>query len=115
MPETAQVASNIQPPIEFNFGKPEVWPAWLKRFDRYISIANLTSKPEKEKIDLFCYVMDEKSKEILNQVLPQINADTTLDTVKQKLTTYFSSKKNQIFKRNLILIYSSLKKLSTRS
>ena len=135
-PSQASVAtiSNVRPPNEFDFTKPLLWPTWLKRFDRYVSVANLTEKPEKEKlhcqktsiyidilclhftfpnthivylyiwkfsdsVDLLCYVMGEKAEEILNQLMPQVNADTTLQTVKDKFTTYFSPKKNTIFER----------------
>lgn len=48
---------------------------------------------------MLCYTMGEKSEEILKQILPDTKAQTTLDTVKEKFSTYFSPKKNTIFER----------------
>ena len=76
-------SANIRPPAEFDFNKPEAWPTWSKRFKRYVSIANLSSKSDAEKIDLLCYTMGEKSEEILKQILPVISVDTTLDAVEK--------------------------------
>ena len=35
---------NVQPPKVFDFSKPKTWPIWIKRFQRYISDANLTTE-----------------------------------------------------------------------
>lgn len=91
--------SNIQTPGEFDFNKPELWPRWVKRFERYISITGVSEKPDKDRINLLCYTMGEKSEEILIQVMPVITASTTFAEVKQKLDSYFSPKKNVIFER----------------
>ncbi|XP_071646588.1 uncharacterized protein [Temnothorax longispinosus] len=91
--------SNIQTPEEFDFNKPELWPRWVKRFERYISVTGLSEKPDKDKINLLCYTMGEKSEEILIQVMPVITASTTFAEVKQKLDSYFLPKKNVIFER----------------
>lgn len=43
--------------------------------------------------------MGEKSEEILIQVMPNITTSTSYATVKQKLDSYFSLKKNVVFER----------------
>lgn len=97
--EEPEVASNVRFPDEFNFNKPATWSTWLNRFERYVSLKNLSSKPDKEKIDLLCYSMGEKSEDILAQILPQMNNYTTFATVKEKFNSYFSPKKNLVLHR----------------
>lgn len=70
---------------------------WLKRFERYISIANLRERSESEKIDLLLYTMGEKAEEILTQIMSGSSVATTLKAVTDKFTEYFSPKKNTIF------------------
>jgi len=86
-----QATPAVQPPSEFNFNKPETWPMWIKRFERYV--ADLTKKPDKEKINLLCYIMGEKSEEILNQVLLKMTDSTTFKTVKINSTPTFLQKR----------------------
>lgn len=96
---SVQQAPAVKPPNEFNFDKPELWSTWIKRFERYMSVSNLSQKTEKEKVDLLCYVMGEKSEEVLKQILPAMPDSTTLEQVKEEFTKYFSPKKNQVFER----------------
>jgi len=90
---------NIQVPGELDFSKPESWPKWIKRFERYLSVIKLIEKSDKEKIDLLCYSMGEKSEEILTQVIPTITSSTTFSIVKEKFDSYFNPKRNVIFER----------------
>lgn len=90
---------NIQVPGEFDFSKPESWPKWIKRFERYLSVTKLIEKSDKEKIDLLCYSMGGKFEEILTQVMPTITSSTTFASVKEKFDFYFSPKRNVIFER----------------
>lgn len=89
----------INSPKEFDFSKPELWTARLKRFERYLSVSQADKKSEKERIDMLCYMMGEKAEEILSQVMPTINATTTYEAVKEKFTSYFAPKKNVVFER----------------
>ena len=98
--QVSVTSANIRMPTEFDFTKPETWQTWLRRFDRYISVANISSKSEKEKIDLLCYVMGEKSEDFLNQIMPTTADTTTLQTVKDKFSAYFKPKKNTIYERH---------------
>ncbi|EZA47292.1 hypothetical protein X777_16444, partial [Ooceraea biroi] len=96
------MASNahvIQAPGEFDFSRPETWPKWIKRFERYISVTGLSDKSEQDKINLLCYTMGEKSEEVMIQVMPSITASTRFAEVKAKFDAYFSPKRNVIFER----------------
>jgi len=96
--EVKAIMPSVQTPSEFNFEKPESWALWLKRFERYVSVANLKDRAESEKIDLLLYTMGEKAEEILAQIAIGSSV-ATLKTVTDKFTEYFSPKKNTIFER----------------
>ncbi|KYN38442.1 hypothetical protein ALC56_07182 [Trachymyrmex septentrionalis] len=84
---------------EFDFSRPDTWLTWIKRFERYVLVANLSGRSAKEKIDLLCYIMGEKIEEILNRILPQMDAGT-FAIVRDKFRDRFAStKKNLIFER----------------
>jgi len=89
---------SVSAPSAFDF-KPTSWQVWIKRFERYISVAGLTEKSNKEKVDLLCYTMGNKAEDILNQVLPNVTGDTTFKEVKEAFDGYFAPKKNIIFER----------------
>ena len=74
---------NISVPREFE--KPETWTTWKKRFDRYITVANLSDKSDKEKIDLFLYTMGEKGE--------------PFKQVSEEFTKHFAPKRNVVFER----------------
>lgn len=89
----------VRPPSELDFSKPEQWKLWIKRFERYLSVSNLSGKSEREKIDVLCYVMGEKSEEILAQILPNMSIETTYEIVKGKFNEYFAPRRNVVFER----------------
>lgn len=68
VPDTTLV--QIQPPTNFDFTRPELWPLWEKRFLRYLNVTGLVAKTDVIKIDILCYSMGEKSEEILVQIMP---------------------------------------------
>ncbi|XP_046629996.1 uncharacterized protein LOC124310228 [Neodiprion virginianus] len=97
--EASNTTSNVNSPREFEFTKPEAWPVWIKRFERYLSVAGLTNKSEKEKVDLLCYTMGEEAEDILLRIFPNLVNETLYSEVKKKFDEYFSPKKNVIFER----------------
>lgn len=62
--EIKAILPSVQVPAEFEFDKPENWKLWLKRFDRYLIVANLSERSEKEKIDLLLYTMGVKAERL---------------------------------------------------
>nr|XP_046491899.1 uncharacterized protein LOC124223711 [Neodiprion pinetum] len=97
--EASNTTSNVNSPREFEFTKPEAWPVWIKRFEKYLSVAGLTNKSEKEKVDLLCYTMGEEAEDILLRIFPNLVNETLYSEVKKKFDEYFSPKKNVIFER----------------
>lgn len=97
--ETSSGIAGLQPPGELEFSRPETWPRWLKRFERYLSVSNAACRGDKEKIDMLCYLMGERAEEILSQIMPDLSATTSYEAVKIKFNGYFAPKKNVVFER----------------
>lgn len=97
--ETSSGIAGLQPPGELEFSRPETWPRWLKRFERYLSVSDATCRGDKKKIDMLCYLMGERAEEILSQVMPDLNATTLYEAIKIKFNGYFAPKKNVVFER----------------
>ncbi|UYV77068.1 SDK2, partial [Cordylochernes scorpioides] len=86
-------------PEGFNFGKPNEWPIWFKRFQRYRIASELSEKSESEQVNALIYIMGDKAEEILilfNLSEAQIN-DYKL--VVSKFQDYFIGKRNVIYER----------------
>ncbi|UYV65176.1 hypothetical protein LAZ67_3003456 [Cordylochernes scorpioides] len=89
----------VAAPEGFNFGKPNEWPIWFKRFQRYRIASGLSEKSENEQVNALIYIMGDKAEEILilfNLSEAQIN-DYKL--VVSKFQDYFIGKRNGIYER----------------
>ncbi|UYV78865.1 hypothetical protein LAZ67_17000043 [Cordylochernes scorpioides] len=89
----------VAAPKGFNFGKPNEWPIWFKRFQRYRIASGLSEKSENEQVNALIYIMGDKAEEILilfNLSEAQIN-DYKL--VVSKFQDYFIGKRNVIYER----------------
>ncbi|UYV68534.1 K02A2.6-like [Cordylochernes scorpioides] len=89
----------VAAPEGFNFGKPNEWPIWFKRFQRYRIASGLSEKSENEQVNALIYIMGDKAEEILilfNLSEAQIN-DYKL--VVSKFQDYFIGKRNVIYER----------------
>ncbi|UYV64657.1 K02A2.6-like, partial [Cordylochernes scorpioides] len=92
-------AVRVAAPEGFNFGKPNEWPIWFKRFQRYRIASGLSEKSESEQVNALIYIMGDKAEEILilfNLSEAQIN-DYKL--VASKFQDYFIGKRNVIYER----------------
>lgn len=51
-------------PPEFDFTKPETWPTWRRRFDRYRSATELSEKAGKIQVDSLLYIMGPEAESL---------------------------------------------------
>ena len=51
-------------PTSFNFARPEEWPKWLKRFERFKHTSGLVEKSEESQINTLIYTMGSKADDI---------------------------------------------------
>lgn len=92
-------ALHVKPPDSLDFQKPEKWTPWITRFERFVLVAGLSQRSDKEKVDLLCYSMGELAEEILARIIPNSEQRVVYETVKTKFTEYFAPKKNVIYER----------------
>lgn len=93
---TASALIRVAPPEKFNFNQPASWHQWYKRFERYLAVSGLSSKTDKEKIDILLYIMGEESEEVLIQ-FPIVPA--TFTQMVKRFEDYFIPRRNVIFER----------------
>ena len=55
----------IAPPETFNFARPEEWPKWIRRFERFHQVSDLSSKPEESQVNILIYSMGYQADDIL--------------------------------------------------
>ena len=92
---TFQVAT----PSPFNFAKPEEWPKWLKRFERFCQASELCKKSEESQVNTLLYSMGEKADDILQSFCLSEEELKKYETVVAKFQKHFISKRNVIFER----------------
>ncbi|UYV80311.1 hypothetical protein LAZ67_18002370 [Cordylochernes scorpioides] len=91
--------STIAAPEGFNFCKPNEWPIWFKRFQRYRIASGLSEKSENEQVNALIYIMGDKAEEIL--ILFNLS-EAQIDDYKlvvSKFQDYFVGKRNVIYER----------------
>ena len=58
-------AFQISPPENFSFTRPEEWPRWIKRFERYRQASGLSEKAELSQVNALVYAMGHQAEDIL--------------------------------------------------
>ena len=58
---------------QFNCSKPEEWPQWIKKFERFRQASGLASKSEESQVNMLIYSMGQKADDILQ--LFRLSAD----------------------------------------
>ncbi|UYV65638.1 K02A2.6-like [Cordylochernes scorpioides] len=89
----------VAAPEGFNFGKPNEWPIWFKRFQRYRIASGLSEKSENEQVNALIYIMGDKAEEIV--ILFNLS-EAQIDDYKlvvSKFQDYFIGKRNVIYER----------------
>ena len=57
--------SALHPPDPYTFSKPEEWPMWIQRFERFGDLSGLDYKEEKWKISTMTYSMGGEAEDNL--------------------------------------------------
>ena len=59
----ATPAYQIAPPAPMNFAKPEEWPKWIRRFERFRQASGLSGKPDADQVNTLIYSMGDVGKD----------------------------------------------------
>ena len=89
----------IATPSPFNFAKPEKWPKWLKRFERFRQASELCKKSEESQVNTLLYSMGEKADDILQSFNLEEEELKKYETAIDKFQKHFICRRNVIFER----------------
>ncbi|XP_069110194.1 uncharacterized protein [Argopecten irradians] len=89
----------VQPPENFTFAKPDEWPKWLKRFERFRIAAGLGAKEGPVQVNTFIYAMGGEAEDIIKSFGLSDEDSKTYDKVVEKFDNYFITRRNTIFER----------------
>ena len=92
------MASYQIPALEqFDFSKPEDWPRWIRRFERFRMASDLASKSEENQVNTLVYSMGDKADDILQSFnLPEADSKK-YKTVKTRFEAHFVKRRNTIY------------------
>ncbi len=91
--------TNISPPDKFSF-KPDEWPRWKLRYERYLAASGLENQNDKTKINSLIYNMGEDAEDIFASFSWDDEADKDkYAKVIEKFELHFIPKRNTIHER----------------
>lgn len=83
----------------FDFTRPEEWPKWIRRFERFRLASDLVSKSEESQVNTLVYSMGDKADDILQSFNLSEEDSKKYKTVKEKFENHFVKRRNTIFER----------------
>ena len=90
---------HLQPPDKFEFAKPDAWPHWIKRFERYRVASSLHEKDGAVQVSALVYTMGSEAEDILTSFRLSEADSTNYDTVKDRFQAHFVHRRNPIYER----------------
>ena len=88
----------MPPPQSFNFSKPEEWPNWIRRFQRFHLVSGLSEKSSENQVNMLMYTIGDVADDINSFKLTE-EQQKNYDTVVAKFEGHFVKKRNIIFER----------------
>ena len=89
------MASSIKAPEAFNFQQPEEFQKWIRRFDRYLQAANLTSAARKTSTLVYC--LGPQAEDVLSTFNLTAQQQNDYDVVRANFLRYFNVRKKRHF------------------
>ena len=83
----------VQPPDQFTFSRPDDWPKWARRFERF----RTAEKDGEVQVNMLLYTMVDEADDILRSFKLSEADQKDYDTVKPKLDWHFVKKHNVIY------------------
>ena len=93
------MAMAYKPPDSFDFSKGEMWPNWIRRFERFRTLSELIDKDEVTQINTLIYTMGDQAEDILNSFKLNATQLKEYKTIKEKFDSYFVVRRNIIYER----------------
>ena len=89
----------VSTPEPFCFARPEEWPKWIRRFERFRMASGLDSRGEEAQVNTLIYAMGDQADDILRSFTLSEEDRKSYERVKTKFDTYFVQRRNVIFER----------------
>lgn len=86
-------------PAKFNFGRPEEWPKWIQRIERFRIASGLELQSEENQVNTLVYTMGEEAEDILTSLRLTPEEASEYNSVRAKLEAHFVVRRNVIFER----------------
>lgn len=87
----------IQTIENFDFAKPDEWPRWIRRFERFRQASDLVSKSEEVQVSTLVYSMGDKAEDLLQSFNLTEDDSKKYLTVRGKFESYFVKRRNTIY------------------
>ena len=98
--ERYQVMGKFNPPTCFDFAKPQEWPDWKKRWERYRAASELEGKSGRTQVSSLIYAMGADAETIFESFnFDEEGEDGDHDAVLAKFDAHFVPKVNTIYER----------------
>ena len=89
----------VQPPEPFSFSRPNEWPKWARRFERFRVASGLGSQGEEVQVNTLLYAMGDDADDILRSFQLSTADQKKYSEVKGRFDQHFVKKRNVIFER----------------
>ena len=89
----------ITAPENFNFNRPEEWPRWIRKFERFRLASGLSEKEEASQVNALIYTMGDDADDILGSLGLSEEDKGKYDVVKDKFQAHFVKNINVIYER----------------
>ena len=89
----------LDPPEKLDFSKPQEWPNWKQRFDRFRCATKLNKETEELQINALIYTMGKEAEHIFNAFTFEEGDEKKYGVVLNKFEEHFVSKRNIIHER----------------
>ena len=87
----------LQPPEPFNFGNPDDWPRWRRRFEQFRVASGLGASTAPQQVCTLLYCIGEEAEAVLASTGLTEDERKVYDTVLAKFDGYFQIRRNVIF------------------
>lgn len=90
---------HVSPPDPFVFTKPNEWPKWIRRFERFRLASALNEKSEAMQVNALVYAMGDEADDIMAGFGLTAEERERYEVVKSKFDSHFIVRRNTIFER----------------
>ncbi|XP_061906727.1 uncharacterized protein K02A2.6-like isoform X2 [Entelurus aequoreus] len=87
------------PPSKFDFSKPEEWPRWSTRFNRYRIASGLDKQSQEFQVNAFMYSAGEEAEDVLKALQLTEEQKKSYNDVTAAFEKHCVSKRNVIYER----------------